>query len=195
MQRKVYFYFDYVGNYLYDAAPMQKVKIPKTIDPVKVAKQRLAYEGIVELNKLSRLEKLVQDEVGEVQVKIHCKYDAQERLAIYGNANTSVTLTCQRCNGDIGLDLEIDLAYAAIAAGKSSDHLPDYYEVVELNEEGEVDLHQLIEDELILAIPIVPMHEESNCRYSEEPLSFGEIDEQDDKPNPFEILKQLKKNS
>ena len=45
---------------------MQKVKIPKTIDPVKVAKQRLAYEGIVELNKLSRLEQLVQDEVGEV---------------------------------------------------------------------------------------------------------------------------------
>ncbi|AXT32626.1 23S rRNA accumulation protein YceD [Pseudoalteromonas tunicata] len=174
---------------------MQKVKIPRTIDPVKIAKQRLTYDGIVTFDSFARLEQVVQEKVGEVQVKIHCDYDAQKRLVIYSNVKAPVTLTCQRCNGDIGLDLELDLAYAAVAAGKSSDHLPDYYEVVELNEEGEVNLHQLIEDELILAIPLVPMHEESLCRYSPEPISFGEIDEVEDKPNPFEILKQLKKDS
>ena len=195
MQRKVEFYFDYMCNYLYDAAPMQKVKIPITLDPVRSAQKQVSYDGIVLFEKLPRLLEVVTGNKGEGEVKIHFRKDEQGISVVEGSANAHIKTVCQRCNGELGLDLELDFAYSPIGIGKSSEHLPSCYDVVEMDEEGEINLHQLVEDELMLAIPIVPMHEESHCRFSEKPLSFGEIKAEDDKPNPFEILKQLKKDS
>lgn len=195
MQRKVEFYFDYMSNYLYDAAPMQKVKIPVTLDPNRSAQKGVSYDGVVLFEKLPRLLEVINGSEGEVEVNIHCKKDEQGLTVVLGNAKAHIKTICQRCNDELGLDLELDFAYSPVGIGKSSEHLPKRYEVVEMDEEGEINLHQLVEDELMLAIPIVPMHEESHCRYSEKPLSFGEIEAEDDKPNPFEILKQLKKDS
>ncbi len=195
MQRKVEFYFDYKSNYLYDAAPMQKVKIPITLDPVRAAQRGLSYEGVVPFDTLTRLGEVVTAGDSEVQVNVHCKKDKQGNNVIAGNASTKVVLQCQRCNEDLGLDLELEFAYSPVGIGKSSEHLPEYYEIAEMDEDGEINLHRLIEDELMLAIPIIPAHEDSNCQYSEQPLSFGEIEAKDDKPNPFDILKQLKKDS
>ncbi len=54
---------------------MQKVKIPFTLHPGKAAQHRLSYDGIVPLEKLTRLRGVVQEEVGEIAVKIQCKND------------------------------------------------------------------------------------------------------------------------
>ncbi len=175
---------------------MQKVKIPITLDPSRAAQRQLNYEGIVQFDELSRFEQVVQETQGEIAVNIHCKTDEQGLVVLAGNAKAHVTVECQRCNGDLGLDLEQNFAYTPISAGSELDELPDYYDVVEVDEHGEVNVRQLIEDELILAIPIVPMHDEDACRYSEAPTQFGELKpEETDKPNPFDILKQLKKDS
>ncbi|TLX46614.1 23S rRNA accumulation protein YceD [Pseudoalteromonas phenolica] len=174
---------------------MQKVKIPITLDPCRAAQRRLSYDGVVQLEELSRLEQVVQDQTGEIAVDIHCSNDEQGLVVIRGSFRAHLTVICQRCNGDLGLDLEHDFAYSPVKAGDESDHLPDCYDVVELDEEGEINLRQLIEDELILAIPIVPTHDEASCAYSEEPASFGGVVATESKPNPFEILKQLKKDS
>jgi uncharacterized protein len=85
--------------------------------------------------------------------------------------------------------------YSPIGLDAESDHLPEGYDEVELDENGEINVFELIEDELILAIPIVPTHNEASCSYSSEPTSFGKLAAKDDKPNPFDILKQLKKDS
>lgn len=195
MQRNVEFYFDYMRNYLYDAAPMQKVKIPITLEPHHSAQRQVSYDGIVQFEKLPRLREVVTGIKGEVEVKIHCKKDRQDFTVVQGTAKAHILTVCQRCNGELGLDLELEFDYSPVGIGKSSDHLPSFYDVVEMDEEGNINLHQLVEDELMLALPIIPMHEESDCRFSEKPLSFGEIKAEDDKPNPFEILKQLKKDS
>jgi uncharacterized protein len=174
---------------------MQKVKIPITLDPCRAAQRRLSYDGVVQLEELSRLEQVVQDQSGEIAVNIHCKNDEQGLVVVSGTIRAHLTVICQRCNDELGLDLVQDFAYSPVGLGSESDDLPECYDVVELDEEGEINLRQLIEDELILALPIVPMHNEASCAYSEEPASFGEIDTQENKPNPFEILKQLKKDS
>jgi len=174
---------------------MQKVKIPVKINPAKSAQHELSYDGIIEQSEFSRLGKALKELVGQIEVKIHCKEDHQGLVVISGDVKTKVWLTCQRCNDDLGLDLDLSFAYSPIKMGADSDGIPDHYEPVELDEDGEINIRTLIEDELILMIPIVPMHDEASCHYSEEAQSFGEIDEQDEKPNPFDILKQLKKDS
>ncbi len=174
---------------------MQKVKIPITLDPGRASQRRLSYDGVVKLEELSRLKQVVLDSSGEVEVIVHCKLDEQGLVVINGTLKTHVTVVCQRCNEELGLDLVQDFAYTPVGINAESDHLPEYYDVVELDENGEINLRQLIEDELILAVPLVPMHDVASCRFSEKPASFGEIESVDDKPNPFDILKQLKKDS
>ncbi|MCF2861362.1 23S rRNA accumulation protein YceD [Pseudoalteromonas sp. Cnat2-41] len=174
---------------------MQKVKIPVTLDPGRAATRKLEYDGVIRFEELSRFEQVVLDSSGEIAVHVHCKHDEQGLTVLSGSIKTTVTLTCQRCNEEFRLDLDQHFAYTPVGIGAESGDLPDYYDVVELDENGEVNLRKLVEDELILAIPIVPMHDEASCRYSEEAKSFGEIEAEDEKPNPFEILKQLKKDS
>ncbi len=69
------------------------------------------------------------------------------------------------------------------------------YYFVELNEFGEVDLVQLVEDEFILNLPQVAMHDEADCSVDSDNLVFGELPEEvlEEKPNPFDVLKSLKK--
>ncbi|HGI9354760.1 TPA: YceD family protein, partial [Vibrio cholerae] len=72
---------------------------------------------------------------------------------------------------------------------------PDEYDLVDLNEFGEVDLVQLVEDEFILNLPQVAMHDEADCSVDSDNLVFGELPEEvlEEKPNPFDVLKSLKK--
>ena len=114
---------------------------------------------------------------------------------ISGNLSTHVTVTCQRCNDDLGLDLDQDFMYSPVGLDAESDDLPEVYDEVALDENGEINVFELIEDELILAVPLVPTHNEASCNYSSKPVSFGVLKAEDDKPNPFDILKQLKKDS
>ena len=114
---------------------------------------------------------------------------------ISGNLSTHVTVTCQRCNDDLGLDLDQDFMYSPVGLDAESDDLPEVYDEVALDENGEINVFELIEDELILAVPLVPTHNEASCNYSSKPASFGVLKAEDDKPNPFDILKQLKKDS
>ncbi|MCG9758608.1 MULTISPECIES: 23S rRNA accumulation protein YceD [Pseudoalteromonas] len=174
---------------------MQKVKIPITIDPCRAAQRRASYDGVVMLEELSRLQQVVRDQNSEIAVDIHFNIDEQGLVVVQGKVRAHLTVVCQRCNDELGLDLEQDFAYSPVGLGAESDDLPERYDVLELDDEGEVNLRQIVEDELLLAIPIVPTHDEALCSYSDKPKSFGEIEAEDSKPNPFEILKQLKKDS
>jgi uncharacterized protein len=111
----------------------------------------------------------------------------------------SVRMQCQRCLQPVTLALEVDRPIRFVA---------DEDEAARLDEEGDddvlaltarLDLLALIEDELILALPIVPRHD-----VCPQPLQVpGGVaadgtpepvpEEADDRPNPFAVLARLKK--
>ena len=76
-----------------------------------------------------------------------------------------------------------------------ADDFPERYEAIEVNEFGEVNLHGLIEDELILAMPLVAKHDPKNCQVDRDAMSWGEIEEEskDESDNPFAVLQELKR--
>jgi uncharacterized protein len=117
----------------------------------------------------------------------------QPRLRL--RAQTTVWLTCQRCLQPVALPLEIDrtLRFAR-----------DEDEAARLDEEEEeedvlalpraLDLPALLEDELILALPIVPQHETcpQALPWSGEPaVPPGGVPDVDAPEHPFAVLKQL----
>jgi len=174
---------------------MQKVKIPITLDPVKAALKRSDYDGIIPLNTLTRLAESLLDDQGEVVVQVECGTDQQGLTVLQGTANCKVHVTYERCGAAMAVELNCSFAYTPVRAGDDAalELIPDRYDVIEKNDHGEINLRQLVEDELILALPLFPMHDEAVCAVSPAEMSWGDIGPEPEKPNPFAILQELKK--
>ncbi|KIG04498.1 DUF177 domain-containing protein [Caballeronia concitans] len=116
------------------------------------------------------------------------------RLAVHG----SVWLMCQRCLSPYSQHLDVDATYRIVATEEEADEYPlDDDEVEVIVGSRQFDLVELIEEELLLSLPLVPKH--SVCPEVHESLLSGseedeavEGGESDEKPNPFAVLEKLK---
>ncbi|MEC4724871.1 23S rRNA accumulation protein YceD [Shewanella sp. D64] len=172
---------------------MQTVKIPVSIDPTRAAASQLSYEGAIPSKQLKRLNELSAGDCSDVVVSIECGEDIQGIVYLRGKAVTELTLNCQRCMTLYTTKVTVDFNFTPYGNGNEIDELPDAYDPIECNEIGEVRLHQLIEDELIIAMPLIPMHSDESCSKGDQDIVVGEIEpSQEERPNPFAVLEKLK---
>lgn len=167
---------------------MQEVRLPVTIEPTRAAQKRLCYKGVVPAARFQRLAEMAGVQK-DVNVSLECDIDPEGRAVLKGQIDTRLQLECQRCNGNFMQDFSVQFSYSP---SKGDEELPEAYEPIELDENGEVNLHLLIEDELMLALPIVAMHPPAECGVNSDELVYGDIEPADERPNPFAVLKQLK---
>lgn len=173
---------------------MQKVRIPISVDPVKSAQKRLIYEGLVPAVNLPRLGKAVINTPQDIDVSLRFDVDQQRISFFAGHAEAAVEVKCQRCNQPMQIHLESDFQYAPLTRRQTEDTIPEAYEPVELTELGEVMLHKVVEDELLLTLPIVTMHAPEECEVDRDAMTFGELPpEAEEKTNPFAVLQGLKR--
>ena len=178
---------------------MDKQKIPVTLYVRKAATHNTHFDGYVVLAKLQRLSETLVSDQGQVMVKLVAGFDEAGQCTLTGHAETTVTTVCQRCNETMSIDLSVDFAYTPVSPNFVEDEdnpLADDIDPVMVNEFGEVSLFDIIEDELILAMPLIAKHDPKDCAISGENMTWGKIDEpvEKPKPNPFAVLKQLKRN-
>ena len=174
---------------------MQKVKLPLTIDPHKDAQRRMDYEGYIPSSLLSRLGESVSNVLSDAQVTLSLYVDPQKLTVIKGTAQVEVELECQRCGNPFSQTVDCSFCFSPVKNLEQIDDLPEIYEPVELNEFGEVNLLEMIEDEFIISLPLVPMHNSEHCEVSVAEQVFGKLPEElAKKPNPFAVLANLKKN-
>jgi len=104
-------------------------------------------------------------------------------------AATHVSLECQRCLKPVDVPLQISRQFLFVHGEDAAAQLDADSEDDVLAITRALDLRELIEDELLLAMPIVPRHE--SCP---EPLVAAADDEPvEEKPNPFAALATLKR--
>ncbi|NLS11514.1 23S rRNA accumulation protein YceD [Vibrio sp. SM6] len=174
---------------------MQKVKLPRSVDPAKAAQKRLDYDGIIQASLFKRLAEMTDGVKRDAEVSLSFEIDEQGLTVISGKANIDVDLECQRCNEPFTHRVEVEFLYTPYYGEKTEKEAPEIYDLVDLNEYGELDIIQLVEDEFILALPQIAMHDEADCSVDSNNMVFGEIpdEEPEDKPNPFDVLKSLKR--
>lgn len=174
---------------------MQKVKIPRTVDPAKSAQKRLDYQGIIQVSLMKRLAEFTEGVKRDAEVTLSFELDEQRLVVISGKANVEVDLECQRCNEIFAHLCEVEFTTTPVYSEKSEQDAPEEYDLVDLNEYGELDLIKLVEDEFILELPQIPMHDESECSVQSNNMVFGDLPEEvlEEKPNPFDVLKNLKR--
>lgn len=174
---------------------MQKVKLPLTIDPYKDAQRRMDYIGYIPCSLMSRLGESVSNVRSDAQVTLSLYVDPQKLSVIKGSAQVDVEIECQRCGNTFSQTLGCEFLFSPVKNLDQADDLPEIYEPTEVNEFGEVNLLEMIEDEFILSLPLVPMHNPEHCEVSVAEQVFGELPEElASKPNPFAVLANLKKN-
>jgi uncharacterized protein len=102
-------------------------------------------------------------------------------------------LLCERCNEELMFDATVDSALAIISSESKVESIAEQYEPWIIENDDPIKLSSIVEDELILSIPLVPKHEHA-CLPKEAWFS-GEEQVDDEKPvSPFAVLSALKKD-
>ena len=110
------------------------------------------------------------------------------------NCTSEILFQYERCNEAFDCPLHVDFCFSPVQGQQDAEALPEAYDPVEVGDHGEVNLLQLFEDELILSLPIVPFHAEEDCAITSDDMQFGEIEPEQRQPNPFAVLKELKRD-
>ena len=110
-------------------------------------------------------------------------------------AGTQVWMTCQRCLQPVELPLALARRLRFVRGEAAAEALDAELEDDVLALTRSLDLRELVEDELLLDLPLVPRHEvcpQPLPMSAEADTLDGEVPE---KPNPFAVLQSLKKPS
>ncbi len=161
-------------------------RLPNFIDPLVFADRQRQLTGEIALNNFSRLSDLLSDDNGKVTVDLF--FSKIKRLAIvHGNIKVTVKIECQSCLATMDLLLDVPINLAFVESLDEADKLAGEYEPFVLKEK-KISLNQLIEDELLLALPDFPRHQHVCFSYVDETTNDKTVQPN----NPFAILAQLK---
>lgn len=152
--------------------------------------------------KFATFERLMEESQGlggETFVTYSARGDVRPDAAgmdepwVHLSAQATLSLVCQRCLAevDVSVDFERDFRFVASEELAEVEDEESDEDVLVLSKS--FNLLELIEDELLLATPLVPMHEECPKRVKLQVTDAGFEEQAEEKPNPFAVLQQLKK--
>lgn len=178
--------------------------LPDHIDPWRAAKSGLSFAGELPLMRFPRLLEVGIVDEGKVSARVAYRLDfrrdAELGPILEGWARVRLGLLCQRCLSDLRLDLDAPLALRLVRVEPNAKASESDYEALVVTDES-LDPFELIEDELLLAIPPFPRHPVGECQAPEPASGDGSTmsepdrssaDESERPPNPFAVLERLK---
>jgi uncharacterized protein len=196
----------------YDAALMSEA-LPASIDPWQAVARRAAFTGTIPLAVFPRLRGvLVEDVLREApaaEFTLAFERDSAKRPVVLGSVQAILPLECQRCLGVMEHRVTAEIRLM-LTAGEAVAEPPEPYEALPVVADRVAPL-DLIEDELLLALPQIPMHPVGACGAGEGlasavsesdsprdklgPTSGNEITTETGRRNPFAVLAGWKPNS
>lgn len=165
--------------------------IPEQVDPYRYAEQKLGIDGVVKLVDMQRLNATRPQAPANERAAVNLQFGIDEQGLAYlkGHIQAKMTLQCQRCLEPFIYEIISDFALGIVKSMDEEKALPDQYEPA-MVEEGQLALRDLIEDEIILNLPIIPRHEPDVCNVKLPLADSGW--EKSKGENPFQVLQTLK---
>jgi len=170
--------------------------VPEHVDARKLAQQGALITGELVVTDLPRLADALASTSGSVKVELDFHRDEQNFRVIGGNVEAKVDVLCQRCLEPMTIYVQGSPALAIVWSDDQAQALPKYLEPV-LQGEDAINLWQVIEDELLLMLPMISYHDESDCSkakgFSTDTGDEPVLEEPEVKrDNPFDVLSALK---
>ncbi len=156
------------------------------INNIEFAQKALEIHDIIPVLQFSRLADMLANTAGQLDCKLWGGRDSNNIACIQLQVQGCLNLTCQRCLQAFEHEVTIDTRFVLVRdesempAPEDESDDEDYLSV-----QAEMPVFELIEDELLLALPIAPKHNEGEC-------VNGNNSNEYKKPNPFAKLELLK---
>ena len=157
------------------------------VDSVEFSRTDGVLVGSVPVAELDRLADVLADNAGLLDCELRGGQDGEGKRFLDLRVGGSLNLRCQRCLSSLPFRLDIDSRLMLVAPGETwpdEELADDGIEAIEASRELAV--LPLIEDEVLLALPIAPRHED--CR----PPGTTGVTEMEHRPSPFAALDKLK---
>jgi uncharacterized protein len=157
-------------------------RLPGLIDPLEFVEKKRRVKGLLPLSKMDRLRDLVRHT--ELVVEIELEFYQEGGIPmISGWVKSNLVLECQCCLEPLNWPVQSPVKLGIVRSLEEAKLLPESSEPLILEESGMIALADIAEDELLLAIPVVPQH--SQCVGERRSIA-------ESARHPFAILAQLK---
>lgn len=170
------------------------VALPEFVDAWRMVSARRSFAGALPIGAMPRLCEALANREGVAQFELDFGRDSLGTAYIDVRISAPVTLLCQRTLDPFVLPLVVENRLGLIKLERDESALPPGCEPLLVNEDGRLNPSEVIEDELLLALPLIPINPDSKLPdYVAEPEAeeFSNASERID--NPFAILRELKK--
>ena len=159
--------------------------LPDQIKLFNFAKKEISLSGIYQISDFPKISEIASNNKDNVRVDLSFYLKNNKTPCVDGIIHLDIVLACQRCLDDLSIALEVNFNLAFVKHNQESEEL-ESHEIYVIEDE-ELATHDLISDEILLSIPMAPMHDYDCIKeINEQELVEGKSE------NPFAILKKYK---
>lgn len=154
-------------------------------DPFRFASEGRSLSGEIALAGLARLADVLVERSGSLAYRVSGTVGVDRKPMLSLQVSGKLVLKCQRCLGPMEWPVAIDTLFELVRPGQAipdEELEEDAYDAIEA--EPDMDVLALVEDEIVLAVPIAPRHEDCDA-----PRPVGGAE----KESPFSKLSGLRK--
>lgn len=167
-------------------------RLPAFVDPLNFAERGRNIVGAIKTSELNRLSDVLLNNSDKVDINI--SFDKEGSLSIIeGKIKANLILECQTCLEQLVYSIDRSFKLGVVTSLNQCDKLKGNCEPLILETE-KISLNELIEDEILLALPDFPRHTHDCVENSND--AINETSNHDSKQlnsnNPFSILAKLK---
>ena len=131
--------------------------MPERIDPAKLAQKQAVLRGELPFSACERLLEMALNPDGRVSLELAFGREGG-MIRVRGRVETTVRLQCQRCLEAVDLPVRSEVDLGVVASLDEADRLPEGCEPLLREGDALLALSELVEDEIILALPYIPRH-------------------------------------
>lgn len=142
--------------------------LPKKLPIKKLGKEHKKLEGYVKITEFSRLNNVIlfdnipEHENSNILISINFIDLGFNRIAVESEINHVVLVKCQRCMRIMSYDIIAKINLVLVKDFEDISGKFSSYEQIPMDNNELVDLYQLLEDEMILSLPVVIKHDDTN---------------------------------
>lgn len=157
-----------------------------------MVEERRIFEGVLPVAGFRRLRGVLAGDTGDVEYRLEFVQNDLGGAALLLDVTAALTLTCQRTLDPFVLPVDLHAQLGLIAHEREEAALAPGFEPLLVAADGRIEPAAVIEDELVLAVPLVPVA--PNSTWPEQGRGTGPDAGPDiaEKPNPFAVLRELK---
>ncbi|WP_425605290.1 YceD family protein [Fulvimonas yonginensis] len=153
---------------------------------------RRSFAGALPVAAMTRLSGVLAGNEGAAQYALEFGRDEFGTAYLQVHVEAPLALTCQRTLEPFVLPLTVDSRLGLIRNEREEAALPPGCEPLLVDEDGRLSPADVIEDELLLALPLVPVNPDSSL--PPEVTGGGSQEPSPERTeNPFAVLRELKK--